>query len=377
MGMDWKNIGKKEGLYCTIKLQVYKICVLIGLWNCKYDKKTFSTEETSGLGVMENAMYKRTGKKQVNGHQADIQQNTGPQRSALGPGNQAMLQLLRGSAEEQSGGHSVMPAQLRRNLGKLSASLSDVRVHYNSSKPAQVQALAYTQGNQIYIGPGQEKHLPHELTHVVQQKEGRVEPTGTINGMALNEDPELEREAEEKGMNIAAYGNLPSTEAENSRPVIQRYSPVGGRRAEGQKYPKGARNREEKNRRQPKGNKNPRVKKKPRGRDPKPYSLTNHEARKWYLRQERRIPQLIDPSLRLKERAKIAFELRNQLRTKARKFMRDREEAERLNRQDPNLTWKQIKERKWKKGMRGDEVFHDIIASSQRSRKTVNKNLGF
>lgn len=75
-------------------------------------------------------------------------------------------------------------------------SFDDVRVHYNSGKPAQLQALAYTQGNQVFVGPGQEKHLGHELGHVVQQKSGRVKPTGMVGGVPVNDDVRLEREAD-------------------------------------------------------------------------------------------------------------------------------------------------------------------------------------
>lgn len=85
---------------------------------------------------------------------------------------------------------------LQRAEKKAGMSLQDVRVHYNSKKPAGVQALAYTQGNHIYVAPGQERHLSHELGHVVQQKEGRVRATGWINGQPFNNDAALEREAD-------------------------------------------------------------------------------------------------------------------------------------------------------------------------------------
>ena len=55
--------------------------------------------------------------------------------------------------------------------------MDDVKVHYNSDKSAQLQAHAYAQGSDIHIGPEQEKHLPHEAWHVVQQKQGQVKPT--------------------------------------------------------------------------------------------------------------------------------------------------------------------------------------------------------
>ena len=77
--------------------------------------------------------------------------------------------------------------------------MDDVRVHYNSSKPATVQALAYTQGTDIHVAPGQEKHLPHEAWHVAQQMAGRVSPTTNINGMPVNDNAALEQEADVMG----------------------------------------------------------------------------------------------------------------------------------------------------------------------------------
>lgn len=59
-----------------------------------------------------------------------------------------------------------------------------------------MQALAYTQANQVYIAPGQERHLAHELGHIVQQRRGQVRATGTLNGQALNDSPVLEHEAD-------------------------------------------------------------------------------------------------------------------------------------------------------------------------------------
>ena len=77
-----------------------------------------------------------------------------------------------------------IPTQMKLDFEQRSGlSFDDVRVHYNSDKPAQLQALAYTQGTQVYVGPGQERHLKHELGHVVQQKQGRVKADGLINNM--------------------------------------------------------------------------------------------------------------------------------------------------------------------------------------------------
>lgn len=93
--------------------------------------------------------------------------------------------------------HTGIPDQLKAGLESLSGyAMDDLRVHYNSNKPAQLQALAYAQGTNIYLATGQEKHLPHEAWHVVQQKQGRVTPTLQMKGgFNVNSDPELEKEA--------------------------------------------------------------------------------------------------------------------------------------------------------------------------------------
>jgi hypothetical protein len=93
-----------------------------------------------------------------------------------------------------------MSDQLKAGIESLSGlDLSDVRVHTNSDKPAQLNALAYAQGNEIHLGPGQEQHLPHEAWHVVQQRHGRVQPTMQFQNTAINDDVTLEAEADMMG----------------------------------------------------------------------------------------------------------------------------------------------------------------------------------
>lgn len=95
---------------------------------------------------------------------------------------------------------TAMPDALKSGLESLSGvDLSAVRVHYNSAKPAKLQAHAYTQGHDIEIGPGQERHLPHEGWHAVQQMQGRVKTTSEERGVAINDDVSLEREADVMG----------------------------------------------------------------------------------------------------------------------------------------------------------------------------------
>jgi hypothetical protein len=94
-----------------------------------------------------------------------------------------------------------MPDQLKSGVESLSGmSMDHVKVHYNSSQPAQLNALAYAQGSDIHIGPGQEKHLPHEAWHVVQQAQGRVQATTQMKAaVPVNDDPGLEHEADVMG----------------------------------------------------------------------------------------------------------------------------------------------------------------------------------
>ncbi|HEY4985148.1 MAG TPA: DUF4157 domain-containing protein [Bradyrhizobium sp.] len=106
-----------------------------------------------------------------------------------------------------------LPDHLKSGVETLSGlGMDDVRVHFNSSRPAQLQALATTQGADIHIGPGQEGHLPHEAWHVVQQKQGRVGATLQMKGVAINDDAGLEREADTMGARAA------QTEPAGARP---------------------------------------------------------------------------------------------------------------------------------------------------------------
>jgi hypothetical protein len=55
---------------------------------------------------------------------------------------------------------------------------SDARVHYNSSKPAEVGALAYiTPGDKYSCSSRAGEALPHEAWYVMQQAQERVKPT--------------------------------------------------------------------------------------------------------------------------------------------------------------------------------------------------------
>jgi hypothetical protein len=139
-----------------------------------------------------------------------------------------------GAAAENRNG---LPRQLKMGLETLSGmDLSSVRVHSNSARPAQFNALAYTQGQDIHVGLGQEQHLPHEGWHAVQQMQGRVQPTIQAKGVSINDDAHLEREADVMGAKAAVHQPYRSIKSDihrqrdeeekegivQAKPVIQR-----------------------------------------------------------------------------------------------------------------------------------------------------------
>ncbi|MCA9930651.1 MAG: DUF4157 domain-containing protein [Anaerolineales bacterium] len=115
---------------------------------------------------------------------------------------------------QNKGNNTGLPDNLKKGMENLSGmSLDDVNVHRNSEKPAQLQAHAYAQGTEIHLGPGQEKHLPHEAWHVVQQKQGRVKPTMQMKGgVNVNDDNELEKEADLMGEKALQMRNSEKSE---------------------------------------------------------------------------------------------------------------------------------------------------------------------
>ncbi len=125
------------------------------------------------------------------------------QRSALlqAVGTQETSSAPIQAKEAETANQTGLPDRLKTGIEHLSGySMDDVKVHYNSSKPAGLNAHAYAQGTDIHLAPGQEKHLAHEAWHVVQQKQGRVKPTMQMKGnLNVNDDKSLEREADVMG----------------------------------------------------------------------------------------------------------------------------------------------------------------------------------
>lgn len=112
------------------------------------------------------------------------------------------------TAENQTGIPNDVKQRMEESFG---TDFSSVRIHPESSSAPDVGALAYTQGTDIHFAPGQFKPdtspgqqlLGHELAHVVQQAEGRVQPTTEIGGMPVNDNENLEHEADVLGAKAA------------------------------------------------------------------------------------------------------------------------------------------------------------------------------
>ncbi|MDF0664871.1 MAG: DUF4157 domain-containing protein [Nitrospira sp.] len=127
-----------------------------------------------------------------------------------------------------------LPDHLKAGIESLSdLSMDNVNVHYNSSQPARLNALAYTQGTEIHVAPGQEQHLPHEAWHVVQQAQGRVQPTMQLkDGVPVNDDQGLEQEADVMG------GRALSVPGETQRtatrqPIQRKFATLGSANSNG------------------------------------------------------------------------------------------------------------------------------------------------
>lgn len=128
-------------------------------------------------------------------------------------------ELLQGKFEtiQKKKNNTGLPDELKSGIENLSSqSLDDVKVHYNSDHPARLNAHAYAQGTDIHVASGQEKHLPHEAWHVVQQKQGRVKPTMQMKGhINVNDDEGLEREADLMGAKAEQIRNSELSDKNN------------------------------------------------------------------------------------------------------------------------------------------------------------------
>jgi hypothetical protein len=132
-----------------------------------------------------------------------------------------------------SSGRPLDPGVRSSMESTLGHDFSDVQVHNDGAAAASaksVQAQAYTVGNHVVFGEGRyqpespegRRTLAHELTHVVQQREGPVDGTPAAGGIQIsNPSDRFEREAEsaaDRAMAPASAEPAPTA----SGPAVQR-----------------------------------------------------------------------------------------------------------------------------------------------------------
>jgi len=120
------------------------------------------------------------------------------------------------AAPGSTGTATHLPSHVQAKMeSSFGTDFSGVNIHTNSGQATNIGALAYTQGNDVHFAPGQfnpgtqkgQELIGHELTHVMQQRQGRVKPEKQGKGMNINSNPALENEADVMGAKAARGKN--------------------------------------------------------------------------------------------------------------------------------------------------------------------------
>jgi|GEM_PF-3012122 len=162
-----------------------------------------SLNANSGWGISQ--MFAQEEEEQVQGKFAEdeeLQMKTGDDSSIVKSGS--------------LGTKTSIPDDVQNKMEySFGIDFSDVKIQMNSEQANNMGASAYSQGNNVHFAPGQfnpnstkgQELLGHELTHVVQQRQGRVRPTKQGKGLQINDNPSLEKEADKMGAK-AAQGKM-------------------------------------------------------------------------------------------------------------------------------------------------------------------------
>lgn len=121
-----------------------------------------------------------------------------------------------------------LQAKMESSFGE---DFSDVKFNKDSKAARDLNARAYTQGNNIYFKSGEfntssqsgQELIAHELSHVVQQRKGLVRGTHKENGFNVNSEEALERRADAEGKK-ALNGEKINSRASNSKTQINSLS---------------------------------------------------------------------------------------------------------------------------------------------------------
>lgn len=153
-----------------------------------------------------------------------------PRRGSNTPTSEEPKKKTRSSSPPANG----IPDSIRAKMESVfNIDVSSLNIVQNSGAAKAAGALAFAAGNTIHFAPGQfspetpqgQHLLGHELAHVVQQREGRVQANGEMNGMAINNDQRLEAEADAMAQR-AVNAEEPSSESASLATVSAPSAPV-------------------------------------------------------------------------------------------------------------------------------------------------------
>ena len=113
------------------------------------------------------------------------------------------------------------------------------------------------------------------------------------------------------------------------------------------------------------------------GMQPMDGMRSNQEVREWYVTAASRIRDAIPANLPMDQRARMAFDMRNELRTYARDHMADTGTRGRLDAQHPNLDFDAfVRKKMGGKKLTYEEALADIFATATKTNEDVNALFG-
>jgi len=148
-----------------------------------------------------------------NNNSGSEQSLNAPEYNSSGTNN-VLFQMKEEGATVSNSGTAQEPGNFITQMqSAFQTDFSDVNFHEDSKTASDLGALAFTQGNNVHFAPGQFKPdtqsgkelIGHELTHVVQQREGKVQPTKQIGKFNINDNSSLEKQADTMGAKAARY----------------------------------------------------------------------------------------------------------------------------------------------------------------------------
>jgi outer membrane protein OmpA-like peptidoglycan-associated protein len=179
---------------------------------------TFSVSEPKFQPtVAESSLQLKTNPLQLSGIEGDdnLQMKKAPFQ-LKGEEEEESMQLRENSnvpsPTRESSTQTKLPDPVQAKMeSSFGTDFSNVSIHKDSSKAENLGAQAYAQGSEVHFAPGKydpssqsgQELIGHELTHVVQQRQGRVQPTTQRKGASINDSSSLEQEADHLGLKAA------------------------------------------------------------------------------------------------------------------------------------------------------------------------------